>query len=90
MITFAPEPETRHLETGTEYRWPSPDGRWAIVQIASEYIRWPRSIRFRLVRILAAGEYIVIRCHCRRAAVRKARELDATKARARRRRMANR
>lgn len=86
MIRFAPEPEQRPIPTGTEYRWPTTDGRWAIVQIVSDYVRTPRRIRFALVRCLVAGEYIVKRAHCRRNCVRLARELDAQPVKIKRRR----
>jgi hypothetical protein len=76
VISFA-DPTTRPIPTGTETRWPSTDGRWALLEIRSDYGRRPRKERILLVRCLLAGEYVVGRFRCRRHAIRRARELEA-------------
>jgi len=76
VIAFAAEPLTRQLPTCAEQRWPSVCGRWAILEIATDYGRRPRKEKILLVRCLTVGEYVVGRFRCRRHAIRKARELD--------------
>lgn len=74
MITFT-TPTERPIPTGTETRWPSTDSRWALVEVRSHYGRRRRRERILLVRCLLSGEYLVGRFHCRRAAIRAAREM---------------
>jgi hypothetical protein len=74
MIAFA-APITRPIATGSETRWQSIDGRWALIEIRSDYGRRPRRERIQLVRVLGVGEYTVGRFRCRRAAIHRAREL---------------
>lgn len=87
MIRFATEPTTRQLPTAWEHRWTSDDGRWAVLELFGlQFGTRRRRERILLVRCLEAGEYVVGRFHCRRAAVRQARELEQQPVRHRRRR----
>ena len=76
MITFATDPQTTERPTCLEARYQSLDGRWAVLEIWTHYGSRRRGDRILLVRVLAAGEYVVRRCKSRREAVRTAREIE--------------